>query len=42
MDAPTSATPAEIYTQYMEHKRLYPILKKHQIIGFFDTQTIFS
>jgi hypothetical protein len=23
------------YIQYMKHKELYPILKKHQIIGYF-------
>jgi hypothetical protein len=24
-----------VYFQYMEHKQLYPILKKHQTIGYF-------
>jgi hypothetical protein len=35
MDAPTSTTLAEEYIQYMEHKQLYPIFKKHQIIWYF-------
>jgi hypothetical protein len=35
MGAPTSATLAEVYIQYIEHKKLYPILKKRQIIGYF-------
>jgi hypothetical protein len=35
MGAPTSAILAEVYIQYIEHKKLYPIVKKHQIIGYF-------
>jgi hypothetical protein len=35
MDAPTSAILAEAYLQHMEHKQLYPILIKLQIIGYF-------
>jgi hydroxymethylpyrimidine pyrophosphatase-like HAD family hydrolase len=33
--APTSAILAEVYIPYMEHEKLYPILKKHQKIGYF-------
>jgi hypothetical protein len=33
MGAPTSAILAEVYIQYIEHKKLYHILKKHQIPG---------
>jgi hypothetical protein len=33
--ATTSAILAEVYIQYMEHKQLYPILIKDQIIGYF-------
>jgi hypothetical protein len=49
--APTSAILAEVYNEYMEHKKLYPNLKKHKIIGYFRhtddsliiyTQTIVS
>jgi hypothetical protein len=35
MGAPTSNILAEVYIQYTEHKKLYPILKKHQIIEYF-------
>jgi hypothetical protein len=35
MGAPTSPILAEVYIQYIEHKKLYPILKKHQICGYF-------
>jgi hypothetical protein len=35
MGAPTSTILAEVYIQHMEHKQLYPILRKHQIIGYF-------
>jgi hypothetical protein len=35
MGAPTSAILAEAYIQRMEHKLLYPVLRKHQIIGYF-------
>jgi hypothetical protein len=35
MGAPTSAILAEVYVQYMEHKQLYPILRKVQIIGYY-------
>jgi hypothetical protein len=35
MGAPTSAILGEAYTQYTEHKNLHPMLKKHQIIGYF-------
>jgi hypothetical protein len=35
MGAPTSAILVEVYIQYTEHIKLYPILKKHQIIGYF-------
>jgi hypothetical protein len=35
MGAPTPAILAEIYIQYMEHKQLYPILKKHQMVRYF-------
>jgi hypothetical protein len=35
MGAPTSAILAEAYIQNMEHKQIYPILTKHQIIGYF-------
>jgi hypothetical protein len=35
MGAPTSAILSEVYIQYMEHKKLYPILKKQKIIGYF-------
>jgi hypothetical protein len=35
MGAPTSAILAAVYIQYIEHKKLYPILKKHEIIGYF-------
>jgi hypothetical protein len=35
MGAPTSAILAKVYIQYIEHIKLYPILKKHQIIGYF-------
>jgi hypothetical protein len=34
MGAPTSAILAEAYLQHKEHKQLYPILKKYQIIGY--------
>lgn len=35
MGAPTSATLAEVYIQYMEHKQLYLILMEHPIIAYF-------
>jgi hypothetical protein len=37
MGAPTSAILAEVlvYIQHMEHKQLYPILTRHQIMGYF-------
>jgi hypothetical protein len=35
MGAPTSAIFAETYIQHMEHTQLYPILIKHQIMGYF-------
>jgi hypothetical protein len=35
MGAPISAILAEIYIQHMEHKQMYPILIKQQIIGYF-------
>jgi hypothetical protein len=35
MGAPTLAILAEVYIQYMEHKQLYPIWRKYQIIGYF-------
>jgi hypothetical protein len=35
MGTPTSAILAEVYIQQIKHKKLYPILKKHQIIGCF-------
>jgi hypothetical protein len=35
MGAPTSAILAEAYIQHMEHTQLYPILIKHQIMGYF-------
>jgi hypothetical protein len=37
MGAPTYSILAEIqiYTQYMEHKQLHPILLKHQILGYY-------
>jgi hypothetical protein len=35
MGAPTSAILAEVYIQNMEHKQLYPILTRHQIMGYF-------
>jgi hypothetical protein len=35
MGAPTSAILAEVYIQHMEQKQLYPILTKHQIMGYF-------
>jgi hypothetical protein len=35
MGAPTSAILAEEDIQNIEHKRTYPILIKHQIIGYF-------
>jgi hypothetical protein len=34
MGAPTSAVLAEAYFQHMEHKQLYSILMKYQIIGY--------
>jgi hypothetical protein len=34
MGAPTSAILAEAYLQYVEHKQLYSILMKCQIIGY--------
>jgi ABC-type uncharacterized transport system YnjBCD substrate-binding protein len=34
MGAPTCAILVEVYIQYIEHKKLYQILKKHQIIGY--------
>jgi hypothetical protein len=35
VDAPTSSLLAETYIQHMEHKQIYPILIKHQIITYF-------
>jgi hypothetical protein len=35
MGAPTSAILAETYIQHIEHKQIYPILIKHQVIGYF-------
>jgi hypothetical protein len=35
MGAPTSAVLVETYIQNMEHKQIYPILIKHQIVGYF-------
>jgi hypothetical protein len=35
MGAPTSAILAEVYIEYIENKKLYPILKKHTTIGYF-------
>jgi hypothetical protein len=35
MGAPTSAILAEIYIKHIEHKKIYPILIKYQIIGYF-------
>jgi hypothetical protein len=34
MGAPTSAILAETYIQYMEHKQIYPILMKYEIIEY--------
>lgn len=33
--SPTTAILTEAFLQYMEHKQLYPILMKYQIIGYF-------
>jgi hypothetical protein len=33
MGAPTPAILAETYSQHTEHKQIYPILIKYQIIG---------
>jgi hypothetical protein len=35
MGAPTTAVFAEAYIKNMEHKQIYPILIKHQIIRYF-------
>jgi hypothetical protein len=35
----TSAVLAEAYIQNMEHKQIYQILIKHQIIGYFGYVT---
>jgi hypothetical protein len=35
MGAPTSATIAETYMQYMEHTQIYSILIKQQIVAYF-------
>jgi hypothetical protein len=35
MGAPTSVILAEVYIQHMEHKQLYPILTRYQIMGYF-------
>jgi hypothetical protein len=35
MVAPATAVLTEAYLQHMEHKQLYPILIKYQIIGYF-------
>jgi hypothetical protein len=35
MGAPTSAVLAEIFTQHMEHKHIYPILKTQEIIAYY-------
>jgi hypothetical protein len=35
MGAPTSAILAEAYIQHMQHKRIYPVLIKHQLIGYY-------
>jgi hypothetical protein len=35
MGAPTSAFPAEIFLQYMEHNNICKILHKNQIIGYY-------
>jgi hypothetical protein len=35
MDAPTSSILAGTYIQHMEHKHIYPTLRKQQIITYF-------
>jgi hypothetical protein len=35
MSAPTSSVLAETYVQHMEHKQIYPVLIKQQIIAYF-------
>jgi ABC-type Na+ transport system ATPase subunit NatA len=35
MGAPTSSMLAETYMQHMEHKQIYPILTKQQILAYF-------
>jgi hypothetical protein len=35
MGAPTSALSAEIFLQYIEHKRIYTILHTKHIIGYY-------
>lgn len=35
MVSPTSAMLTEAYLQHMQHKQLYPIVMKYQIIGYF-------
>jgi hypothetical protein len=35
MGTSISAILAEVYIPYIEHKKLYPVLKKHQIIAYF-------
>jgi hypothetical protein len=46
MDAPTSAILAQVCTQCMGHKQLYPVITKHQTIGYLryvdDSFIIFS
>jgi hypothetical protein len=46
MGAPISAILAETYIQHMEHKQIYPVLLKHQIIGYYryvdDTPIIYD
>jgi hypothetical protein len=38
---PTSAVLAEIHIQYVEHKQLYPVLLKHQILDISDMSKAF-
>jgi hypothetical protein len=35
MSAPASSVLAETYIQHMEHKQIYPVLIKQQIITYF-------
>jgi hypothetical protein len=35
MGAPTSAVLTKTYIQRMEHKQVYPVSIKYQIIGYF-------